>query len=147
MPDPQLDQEHAPTQARQHLCGPAYSGFSGQYHVVPGRIEPRTGELIHIGVIGVDFGLTSAGVFGPDVRGQVRIINELVTRDTDSGQFVMLLAKPIREKYEEFQVRFTGDPRGDDRQPNQVVAKTRPSAPPCPISAPFPAEPRRVIPA
>ena len=89
MPDPRLDQEHAPEQGRPHLCGSAGP-----------------------------FGLTPAAAFGQKVRGQVRIIVELVTRDTHTEQFPILPAKHIREKYEGISLNLSGDPRGDDRQLN-----------------------------
>lgn len=103
-----------------HAGRPVYQGFSEKHHVSQERIEPVQGEPIHVGV---DFGLTPAAAFAQDVRGQVRTIDELVTKDTHTEQFAILLAKHINEHYQGFTVVLTGDPRGDDRQPNDKDAK------------------------
>lgn len=99
---------------------PVYSGFSEKYHVAQDRIEPDPSEVIDVGL---DFGLTPAAWIGQDVRGQVRALDEIVTRDMHTEQFAELLAKHLSTTYgTSFTYRLTGDPRGDDRQPNQEDA-------------------------
>jgi hypothetical protein len=97
---------------------PVYQGFSEKYHVA--TLDPDPAEPIYIGV---DFGLTPAAAFGQDVRGQVRALDELVTRDTHTEDFAILLAQKIQRDYEGYRIVMVGDPRGDDRQPNQEDAK------------------------
>ncbi|WP_138469875.1 hypothetical protein [Poseidonocella sp. HB161398] len=97
---------------------PVYAGFNELTHLVD-DLEPDSEYVIDVGV---DFGLTPAAAFAQDVRGQVRIFDELVTRDTHTEQFAIMLAGHIRQHYPGFKFRFTGDPRGDDRQPNQTEA-------------------------
>lgn len=91
---------------------PVYRGFSEKLHVSTEPFGPVEGEAIHIGV---DFGLTPAASFGQDVHGQVRVFDELVTRDTNAKQFADLLSNHIKEHYSEYPIVITGDPRGEDR--------------------------------
>lgn len=87
-----------------------YQGFTEKMHVAPEPFGPTEGEVIHVGV---DFGRTPAAAFGQDVRGQVRVFDELVTRDTNATEFVKLLAQHCQERYPNFQFIFTGDPTGE----------------------------------
>jgi len=91
---------------------PVYRGFSEKTHVADEDFGPDPNEPIHIGV---DFGLTPAASFGQDIRGQVKVFDELVTRDTNAKQFADLLGNHIREHYPNHRVVITGDPRGEDR--------------------------------
>lgn len=97
---------------------PVYQGFNEKFHVAP-FLEVDPAEPIYCGV---DFGLTPAAAFGQDVRGQVRVIDELVTRDMHTEDFARLLAHHIRQNYHGQRIIMCGDPRGDDRQPNQSDA-------------------------
>lgn len=99
---------------------PVYQGFNEQVHVVSGGIELDPNEPLFIGV---DFGLTPAAAFCQDVRGQARTIDELVTKDMHTEQFAELLSQHITKHYPHQKIVMTGDPRGDDRQPNQVDAE------------------------
>jgi hypothetical protein len=87
-------------------------------HVAAEPFGPTEGDAIHIGV---DFGLTPAAAFCQDVYGQVRVFDELVTKDTNAKQFADLLAAHIREHYSEYQIIITGDPRGEDRATTDSV--------------------------
>ena len=97
---------------------PVYRGFSEKMHVATEPFGPTEGDAIHIGV---DFGLTPAAAFCQDVYGQVRVFDELVTKDTNAKQFADLLAAHIREHYSEYQIIITGDPRGEDRATTDSV--------------------------
>lgn len=100
-----------------------YQGFLEKTHVAPEDIEVDPAHPIHIGV---DFGTTPAAAFGQDIRGQVRVIDELVTRDTHAVQFAEELLKKIREQYADRRIILTGDPAGqnasgvDDMTPFKV---------------------------
>ncbi|MFD2175694.1 hypothetical protein [Rhodobacter lacus] len=89
-----------------------YSGFNENLHIAKEAFGPEPGEAIHIGL---DFGLTPAAAFGQDVRGQVRIFDELVTRDMHAKQFAKMLKEHIAQHYEGFKIVMTGDPAGDNR--------------------------------
>ena len=91
---------------------PVYRGFSEKVHVAQEEFGPVENEAIHIGV---DFGLTPAASFGQDIHGQVRVFDELVTRDTNAKQFADLLSNHIKEHYANYPIVITGDPRGEDR--------------------------------
>ena len=91
---------------------PVYRGFSEKIHVASEVFGPVQGEVIHVGI---DFGLTPAAAFGQDVRGQVRIFDELVTRDMHAKDFAALLKRHIFENYQGFKIVFTGDPAGEGR--------------------------------
>lgn len=56
------------------------------------------------------------------MRGQVRVINELVTRDMHTEQFAIMLSKYIIKNYPGHRIVMVGDPRGGDLQPNQTDA-------------------------
>lgn len=98
---------------------PVYQGFNEVLHVVKGGIEADPNEPLYVGV---DFGLTPAAAMGQDIRGQVRVIDELVTKDTHTEQFAIMLAAHLNEHYPNHRIVMVGDPRGDDRQPNQQEA-------------------------
>jgi len=97
---------------------PVYRGFSEKMHVADEQFGATEGLPIHIGV---DFGLTPAASFGQDVRGQVRVFDELVTRDTNAKQFATLLSNHIKEHYYGYNIVLTGDPRGEDRATTDSV--------------------------
>ena len=98
---------------------PVYSGFREETHVSAEIIKPVVGEPIHVGV---DFGLTPAAAFLQDIRGQVRVIDELVVKDMGSVKFAAELKKKISSEYEGFDFIITGDPAGDSR--SQVDERT-----------------------
>lgn len=100
---------------------PVYQGFNERLHLAVGGLEVDPNEPLYVGV---DFGLTPAAAFCQDVRGQARTIDELVTKDMHTEQFAILLRNHLNEHYAGHRrVVLIGDPRGDDRQPNQIDAK------------------------
>lgn len=64
--------------------------------------------------IGVDFGRCPAAVFGQEIDGQMRIIDELVTEGISATTFASLLAERIRGHYGDCEIKATGDPAGDN---------------------------------
>jgi len=91
---------------------PVYGSFSEKTHVANEDMAPDKNEILHVGL---DFGLTPAAAFLQDVRGQVRGLDEIVTRDTHAVAFAKIVKKHIQENYEGFRVVFTGDPAGEGR--------------------------------
>lgn len=95
-----------------HSGRAVYRDFNERIHVADQPFGPEPNEPIHVGL---DFGLTPAACFAQDVRGQVRVFDELVTRDMPSSSFAPLLKKTCENKYPGFTFVFTGDPTGDNR--------------------------------
>lgn len=92
---------------------PVYQSFSEKTHIAPQPFGPVEGHTIHVGL---DFGLTPAAAFAQDVRGQVRVFDELVARDMHTKQFAAYLKHHINEHYPEAEdIVFTGDPNGENR--------------------------------
>jgi hypothetical protein len=91
---------------------PVYRDFSEKTHIAPEAFGPVDNEPIHVGI---DFGLTPAAAFGQDVYGQVRVFDELVTRDMHAKQFAKLLKEHITAKYPNHKIILTGDPAGEQR--------------------------------
>ena len=91
---------------------PVYRDFSEKTHIAPEAFGPIDNEVIHVGI---DFGLTPAASFGQDVHGQVRVFDELVTRDMHAKDFAKLMKKHIAERYPNHKLVFTGDPAGEQR--------------------------------
>jgi hypothetical protein len=89
-----------------------YQGFSEKLHVSQDPFGPEPNEPIYVGI---DFGLTPAAAFGQDIRGQVRVFDELVTKDTHAETFAKLLGNHIRQKYPNFPIVLVGDPAGEGR--------------------------------
>lgn len=89
-----------------------YRDFSEKVHVAQEAFGAVDGETIHVGI---DFGLTPAAAFGQDVRGQVRVFDELVARDMHAKQFAEELKRKLTENYSGFKIVLTGDPAGEQR--------------------------------
>lgn len=69
-------------------------------------------------IVGMDFGLTPAAVIGQVTpRGQVRILEELVTESMGAERFGAELLRLIRRRFKRVDLieRWTGDPSGDSR--------------------------------
>jgi len=102
---------------------PVYRDFNETLHVAAEPFGPDPEQrIIHVGI---DWGLTPAACFGQDIRGQVRIFDELVTRDTHTVQFADILKKHIQTHYPDFKIVLTGDPAEkrsevDGRTPFQI---------------------------
>ena len=92
---------------------PVYRDFSPALHVALAPFGPTEDDIIHVGI---DFGLTPAAVFAQDVRGQVRVFDELVSKDMHAKQFAKLLHEKIMDQYPTRRIVFTGDPAGEGRK-------------------------------
>jgi len=93
---------------------PVVPEFHQHQHVAKERLEfiPKLCDnVLHIGV---DFGRTPAAVFGMEVNGQMRIIDELVTFGISATAFGQLLRERIRGHYVHAHVQGTGDPAGEN---------------------------------
>lgn len=90
---------------------PVYRDFNEVIHIAQEEFGPEPNEPIYVGM---DFGRTPAVVFGQDVRGQVRVFDEIVSRDMGASQFAPLVAQHINQHYPDFEVIFCGDPAGSN---------------------------------
>lgn len=98
---------------------PVYRDFNERVHVAAEPIEAKPGlELF----VGMDFGKTPAVCIGQIDRGQVRIIEEIVTRDMNATQFAPIVRRHLAEKYPNFTFRAFGDPTGEND--NDVIDTT-----------------------
>ena len=106
-----------------HAGRPVYRDFNPQVHVAPAPFGPD--PSVRKIFVGLDWGLTPAACFGQDVRGQVRVFDEIVTRDTHTVQFAKIVARHIARHYPDFEIEFVGDPAEkrsevDGRTPFQI---------------------------
>ena len=90
-------------------------------------------------VIGIDFGLTPAAVFGQRTdKGRWNILNELVCFDMGVMRFSELLRGEIAKNYKNFDIQIYGDPAGDfrsqtdERTPFQIMRQCGLKAKPAP---------------
>ena len=92
---------------------PVYPGYADTVHCAKTMLEPIPGLPLFVGL---DFGLTPAAVFAQrTMRGQWRILDELVTEDMGAVRFGGLLAGRLAEWYSGYQIRLSGDPAGGAR--------------------------------
>lgn len=89
-----------------------YPQFSDDLHVAKEKLLPAPGSPIFIGI---DFGLTPSAIFGQLVRGQWRILHELVAQDMGIVRFSELLRQDMASKFPGYEFRVWGDPAGDFR--------------------------------
>lgn len=102
-----------------HIDGKAvYQCFNQDVHVArePLPILPD-GDVI----LGMDFGLTPAVVFGQSVGGRWLIQREMVFRDMGVARAVPLLHQALAEWYPGNKVVLYGDPAGDERAQTDEV--------------------------
>jgi hypothetical protein len=99
------------TLGRVYSGRPVYHSYSEATHVVD-AIDPIPGHPIRIGV---DFGLTPAGIFGQKIRDRWLVFDELVMKDMGTVRFAAALRARLNEKYPGFEIIVTGDPAGDQR--------------------------------
>lgn len=90
---------------------PVYPEFKPHIHVADTPIDYN--ERVEL-EIGVDFGRSPSAVFGQEIDGQMRIIDELVTEGISATMFASLLSQRIRGHYRGASLRVTGDPAGDN---------------------------------
>lgn len=92
---------------------PVYPSFRSDVHVSKVHLDPIPGREI---IVGMDFGLTPAAVFGQQTSlGQWRIIRTIESADMGAKRFAGVLNRIIAEHYEGYELKFFGDPTGDNR--------------------------------
>lgn len=90
---------------------PVYRDFNRGVHVAASSLTPFPGVDI---LVGMDFGLTPAAVFGQKIGKRWIIFRELVASDMGTVAFATEL-KTVMAEYPTFRFRLTGDPAGDFR--------------------------------
>ncbi len=117
---------------------PVYPEFRDHLHVAKESIEVLDGTPV---VIGIDFGLTPAAVFGQrDNRGRWRWIHELVTEDMGAVRFAELLQNDMAGRFQGCEFQVWGDPAGeqraqtDERTPFQILRARGLKARPAPTN-------------
>jgi|DEB0MinimDraft_6_1074348.scaffolds.fasta_scaffold09358_2 hypothetical protein len=90
---------------------PVYRDFDRSTHVASEPLAPFPGVDI---LVGVDFGLTPAAVFGQKIGRRWIVFRELVASDMGTVAFAEEL-KAVMAEYPDFRFRVTGDPSGDFR--------------------------------
>ena len=115
---------------------PIYPEYADETHTANEPILVAKNQPL---IIGIDFGLTPAAVLCQDIAGQFRVIDELVTEDMGAKRFGDLLHKLVRgPKYRDLEMRFWGDPAGEQRAqtdettPFQILAACGIEATPAP---------------
>ena len=92
---------------------PVYPNFKQELHISKEELKATITQPI---VIGIDFGLTPAAVFGQRTAlGRWNILNELVCFDMGVMRFSELLRGEIAKNYKNFDIQIYGDPAGDFR--------------------------------
>lgn len=91
---------------------PVYPMFATDVHVAKEEIPVAAGVPIYLGI---DFGLTPAGVFGQKVRGRWLLLQEIVAFDMGIVKFTEVLRQEISTRYNQSEVIIFGDPAGDFR--------------------------------
>lgn len=100
---------------------PVYPEFNEKVHVSEKPLTPLYGSPL---VLGFDFGLTPACIFGQmSPKGQLLILDELVSEDMGIRQFYSECVLPLlNDKYRGMEVYGYGDPAGVNR--SQTDEKT-----------------------
>ena len=91
---------------------PVYPMFAGDVHVSKEEIPVASGLPVYIGL---DFGLTPAGVIAQKVRGRWLILQEIVAFDMGIVKFTEVLRQELSVRYPTNEVIIFGDPAGDFR--------------------------------
>ena len=91
---------------------PVYPMFAPDVHVAKEEIPVAAGLPVYIGL---DFGLTPAGVMAQKVRGRWLILQEIVAFDMGIVKFTEVLRQEISTRYSQSEVIIFGDPAGDFR--------------------------------
>lgn len=89
---------------------PVYPDFDRALHVSPVSLLPVGGVPL---TVGMDFGLTPSAIFCQKVRGQWRILREIVTTDMGAKRFGRLVKEEAVKLGGTF--NYWGDPTGDNR--------------------------------
>mgnify|MGYP003137463951 FL=1 len=91
---------------------PVYANFAADVHVAKEEIPVAAGLPVYIGL---DFGLTPAGVVAQKVRGRWLILQEIVAFDMGIVKFTEVLRQELSTKYATNEAIIFGDPAGDFR--------------------------------
>lgn len=93
---------------------PVYPEYNDKIHVLEKDVEPIDGVPIYLGW---DFGLTPACIIAQlTPKGQLVILEELVSEDMGIRQFATDIVKPVLiNKYNRCKIDSTGDPAGMNR--------------------------------
>ena len=91
---------------------PVYGNFVTDMHVSKEEIPVAAGVPVYVGL---DFGLTPAGVIAQKVRGRWLILQEIVAFDMGIVRFAELLRQELASRYSTNEVIIFGDPAGDFR--------------------------------
>jgi hypothetical protein len=95
--------------------------YSEKKHVAQQRLDPVRGLPI---IIGMDFGLTPAAIFGQLTNRGFRVTDELPAEDESLEDFVTEYVHPLLAKrYPGYQIIGSGDPAGSGR--NDIDKRTR----------------------
>ena len=104
---------------------PVFYSWKEELHLAGENLMPNLQSPI---IIGVDFGLTPAAVFGQrTVTGRWNILHELVCFDMGTVRFGELLKADITKYFRNCEVEIYGDPAGDfrsqtdERTPFQIL--------------------------
>lgn len=95
---------------------PVYANFNRLAHVARGPLEPVPGHKI---VVGIDFGLTPAAIFGQPFRSRWSVLRELVAQDMGASEFsreiLRFIASEFPGLHPDKDFVWFGDPAGDFR--------------------------------
>ncbi len=91
---------------------PVYPHFDRELHVARDTIAYIPNVLVHVGL---DFGLTPAAVFAQQIRGQWRVLRELVCTDMGTKRFSVALRQELATFPTAAKFKISGDPTGDSR--------------------------------
>ena len=115
---------------------PVYPSFKQEVHLSNENLKPINTLPV---IIGIDFGLTPAAVFGQkNVLGKWHILHELVCFDMVAVRFAELLKSDITRYFRGYDIEIYGDPAGDfrsqtdERTPFQILRNSGLRATPAP---------------
>jgi len=101
---------------------PVYAAYNDKVHCAKEELQPYRGLPL---LLGWDFGLTpSCIIMQMSPKGQLRVLDELVSEDMGSDRFSRDVVKPFltTEKYQGMHFACVGDPAGGARaQSNEVT--------------------------
>jgi hypothetical protein len=100
---------------------PVFPTYSERKHVAPRTLDPIRGISI---IVGIDFGLMPAAIFGQLTQKGFRITDELPMTDASLDEFMAEGVMPmLKERYPGYHIIGTGDPAGGGR--NDIDKRSR----------------------
>lgn len=91
---------------------PVWPMFRREVHVAREVLRPVEGCEV---VVGLDFGRSPAAVFAQAINNRIYIQHELLGVNEGAVTFAPKVKRFLTEKYPNCQVRFYGDPKGNDK--------------------------------